>query len=78
MQAVIEAGRAIREKNNRPLKQPLRRVVVVHPDPDFLADITGGVLEQLVITCVTYVTFVIKWCSHCGVWWWCTQTLAFC
>jgi isoleucyl-tRNA synthetase len=44
MQAVIEAGRAIREKNNRPLKQPLRRVVVVHPDPDFLADITGGLL----------------------------------
>jgi isoleucyl-tRNA synthetase len=47
MQAVIEAGRAIREKNNRPLKQPLRRVVVVHPDPDFLADITGGLFILL-------------------------------
>jgi ABC-type sulfate transport system permease component len=50
MQAVIEAGRAIREKNNRPLKQPLRRVVVVHPDPDFLADITGGLLLCGVLT----------------------------
>jgi isoleucyl-tRNA synthetase len=47
MQAVIEAGRAIREKNNRPLKQPLRRVVVVHPDPDFLADITGELSEYV-------------------------------
>lgn len=51
MQAVIEAGRVIREKHNRPLKQPLRRVVVVHPDPDFLADITG---ERVVIT--TFIT----------------------
>lgn len=41
MQAVIEAGRAIREKHNKPLKQPLRRVTVVHPDPDFLADVAG-------------------------------------
>lgn len=41
MQAVIEAGRLVREKNNRTLKQPVRKVTVVHPDPDFLADITG-------------------------------------
>eukprot|EP00879_Flechtneria_rotunda_P010867 GHRR01011357.1.p1 GENE.GHRR01011357.1~~GHRR01011357.1.p1 ORF type:complete len:1070 (+),score=427.67 GHRR01011357.1:521-3730(+) len=48
MQAVIEAGRAIREKNNKPLKQPLRKVTVVHPDPDFLADITGELSEYVV------------------------------
>ncbi|WIA42068.1 hypothetical protein OEZ86_009348 [Tetradesmus obliquus] len=47
MQAVIEAGRVIREKHNRPLKQPLRRVVVVHPDPDFLADITGELAQYV-------------------------------
>jgi isoleucyl-tRNA synthetase len=57
MQAVIEAGRAIREKNNRPLKQPLRRVVVVHPDPDFLADITGGLLLPFCNIVITY-----RWC----------------
>jgi isoleucyl-tRNA synthetase len=42
MQAVIEAGRTIRERAGRPLKQPLRRVTVVHSDADFLADITGA------------------------------------
>eukprot|EP00775_Hariotina_reticulata_P005282 gene5283-5517_t len=45
--AVIDAGRTIREKNNRPLKQPLRRVIVVHPDPDFLADVTGDLSEYV-------------------------------
>jgi isoleucyl-tRNA synthetase len=41
MQAVIEAGRTIRERHNRPLKQPLRKVTVVHSDREFLEDITG-------------------------------------
>jgi len=41
MQAVIEAGRTIRERHNRPLKQPLRKVTVVHSDKEFLEDITG-------------------------------------
>jgi isoleucyl-tRNA synthetase len=41
MQAVIEAGRTIRERHDRPLKQPLRRVTVVHSDKEFLEDITG-------------------------------------
>jgi hypothetical protein len=41
MQAVIEAGRTIRERHTRPLKQPLRKVTVVHSDREFLEDITG-------------------------------------
>lgn len=41
MQAVIEAGRTIRERHNRPLKQPLSKVTVVHSDREFLEDITG-------------------------------------
>ena len=32
MQAVIEIGRQIRERNNKSLKTPLKRMVVVHPD----------------------------------------------
>eukprot|EP00878_Enallax_costatus_P006321 GHUV01006628.1.p1 GENE.GHUV01006628.1~~GHUV01006628.1.p1 ORF type:complete len:1026 (+),score=376.00 GHUV01006628.1:134-3211(+) len=48
MQAVIEAGRLVREKNNRGLKQPVRKVTVVHPDPDFLADITGELSEYVI------------------------------
>ncbi len=42
MQTVIELGRVIRERHTRPLKQPLPGLVVVHPDPQFLEDVTGG------------------------------------
>lgn len=42
MQAVIELGRVIREKRNKPLKTPLKSLVVVHSDADFLTDIQGG------------------------------------
>jgi isoleucyl-tRNA synthetase len=42
MQRVIELGRAIRERQNRPLKAPLSRLVVVSADKAFLADIEGG------------------------------------
>ena len=44
MQAVIETGRQIRERNNKPLKTPLKRMTVVHADgmntqcPPFLLD----------------------------------------
>jgi len=30
-----------REKKNKPLKNPLKELVVVHTDKDFLADIEG-------------------------------------
>lgn len=31
-----------REKKNKPLKNPLKELVVVHTDKDFLADIEGA------------------------------------
>jgi hypothetical protein len=40
-QAVIELGRRIRERATKPVKFPLRKLVVVHPDQHFLDDIKG-------------------------------------
>ncbi|KAL3138515.1 hypothetical protein ABBQ32_006299 [Trebouxia sp. C0010 RCD-2024] len=48
MQTVIELSRTIREKKNRPLKNPLKELVVVHTDKDFLADIEGELKEYVV------------------------------
>ncbi len=41
MQRVIELGRTIRERHNKPTRLPLKQVVVVHPDTSFLADVAG-------------------------------------
>ena len=41
MNTVIELARSIREKHNKPVKTPLRRLTVVSADADFLADISG-------------------------------------
>jgi isoleucyl-tRNA synthetase len=41
MSQVIELARTIRERHNRSVKTPLRRLIVVHPDAAFLADIAG-------------------------------------
>ncbi len=38
---MIELGRTIRERRNRPLKNPLTRLVVVHSDAAFLDDMSG-------------------------------------
>lgn len=55
MQAVIELARTIRERHAKPLKQPLRSLVVVHPDASFLADLDGElkqyVLDEVRHTC---------------------------
>ena len=48
MQAVIELARTIRERHTKPLKQPLRSLVVVHSDRSFLADLDGE-LKQYVL-----------------------------
>uniref|UniRef100_A0A7S0X0A0 isoleucine--tRNA ligase n=1 Tax=Chlamydomonas leiostraca TaxID=1034604 RepID=A0A7S0X0A0_9CHLO len=48
MQAVIELGRKIRERAGKPVKFPLRKLVVVHPDAEFLADVQGELLEYVV------------------------------
>eukprot|EP00958_Prasinococcus_capsulatus_P004728 scaffold439_cov415-Prasinococcus_capsulatus_cf.AAC.45 len=52
MTKVIELGRILREKHALPIKsRPLKRMIVVHPDADFLEDITerlaGYVKEEL-------------------------------
>nr|GMD00439.1 isoleucine--tRNA ligase, cytoplasmic [Ipomoea batatas] len=51
MMTVIDLARNIRERRNKPLKTPLRNMVVVHPDEDFLQDIKEKlkefVLEEL-------------------------------
>ena len=41
MQRVIDLARVLRERHSKPLKQPLQRLTVVHPNPAFLADLTG-------------------------------------
>jgi len=51
MQGVIDLARVLREKHNKPVKLPLKKMVVVHPDQKFLQDIAGElqtyVLEEL-------------------------------
>ncbi|GMJ13010.1 hypothetical protein like AT4G10320 [Hibiscus trionum] len=59
MMKIIDLARNIRDRHNKPLKTPLRGMVVVHPDEDFLDDIAGKlreyVLEELnirsLVTC---------------------------
>ena len=41
MQRVIDLARVLRERHSKPLKQPLRRLTIVHPDPAFLSDLAG-------------------------------------
>ncbi|KAG0224807.1 isoleucine--tRNA ligase [Actinomortierella wolfii] len=47
MQAVIELGRTIRERKNISLKTPLKELVVIHPDPQYHADVKN--LETYII-----------------------------
>ena len=44
-----------REKKNKPLKNPLKELVVVHTDKDFLADIEGKL--YLPTQCILYSSF---------------------
>ncbi|MFS7981321.1 putative isoleucine--tRNA ligase [Helianthus anomalus] len=45
MMTIIDLARNIRECHNKPLKTPLKEMIVVHPDADFLDDI-GGKLKE--------------------------------
>lgn len=46
-----------REKKNRPLKNPLKELVVVHTDKDFLADIEGDLHLCLTLSyCLSFIT----------------------
>ncbi|AQK81828.1 Isoleucine--tRNA ligase cytoplasmic [Zea mays] len=47
MVTIIDLARNIRERHNKALKTPLKEMVVVHPDNDFLEDITGKLKEFL-------------------------------
>ncbi|KAI3524031.1 hypothetical protein L1887_02632 [Cichorium endivia] len=56
MMTIIDLARNIRERHNKPLKTPLREMIVVHPDVEFLDDIAGKlkeyVLEELNVVSV--------------------------
>lgn len=47
MMTIIDLARNIRERHNKPLKAPLKEMVIVHPDPDFLEDIAGKLKEYV-------------------------------
>jgi len=47
MITVIDLARNIRERHNKPLKTPLKEMVVVHSDTFFLDDITGPLGEYV-------------------------------
>ena len=47
-QAVVELGRKIRERATKPVKFPLKKLVVVHPDQAFLDDVQGACAGQCV------------------------------
>ncbi|KAK4754476.1 hypothetical protein SAY87_002580 [Trapa incisa] len=47
MKTIIDLARNIRERNSKPLKTPLREMIVVHSDEDFLEDIAGKLREYL-------------------------------
>ncbi|KAL5168854.1 Isoleucine--tRNA ligase, cytoplasmic [Glycine soja] len=47
MMTIIDLARNIRERHNKPLKTPLREMVIVHPDADFLDDINGKLKEYV-------------------------------
>ena len=49
MQRVIELARVVRERHARPIKTPLRELVVVHPDESFLSDIAGEHMTLAVV-----------------------------
>lgn len=41
MQRVVELGRKIRAQKNIPVKMPIHKLIVVHPDNEFLSDVAG-------------------------------------
>ncbi|XP_068658596.1 isoleucine--tRNA ligase, cytoplasmic [Aristolochia californica] len=67
MMTIIDLARNIRERNNKPLKTPLKEMIVVHPDTDFLQDITGKlreyVLEELNVRSVIPCSDPLKYAS---------------
>ncbi|MED6179565.1 hypothetical protein PIB30_001857 [Stylosanthes scabra] len=67
MMTIIDLARNIRERHNKPLKTPLREMVIVHPDDNFLDDIAGKlreyVLEELNIRSLVPCNDTLKYAS---------------
>lgn len=67
MMTIIDLARNIRERHNKPLKTPLREMVVVHPDAEFLDDIAGKlreyVLEELNVRSLVPCNDTLKYAS---------------
>ncbi|KAJ6741156.1 SOLEUCYL-TRNA SYNTHETASE [Salix purpurea] len=67
MMTIIDLARNIRERHNKPLKSPLREMIVVHPDVDFLGDIAGKlkeyVLEELNVRSLVPCNNTLKYAS---------------
>ncbi|KAL9296210.1 hypothetical protein ACSQ67_022106 [Phaseolus vulgaris] len=67
MMTIIDLARNIRERHNKPLKTPLREMVIVHPDADFLDDINGKlkeyVLEELNVRSLVPCNDTLKYAS---------------
>ncbi|XP_061990360.1 isoleucine--tRNA ligase, cytoplasmic [Rosa rugosa] len=67
MMTIIDLARNIRERHNKPLKTPLREMVIVHPDVDFLDDIAGKlkeyVLEELNVRSLVPCNDTLKYAS---------------
>lgn len=67
MMTIIDLARNIRERHSKPLKTPLREMVVVHPDTEFLDDIAGKlreyVLEELNIRSIIPCNDSLKYAS---------------
>ncbi|KAF8118511.1 hypothetical protein N665_0005s0268 [Sinapis alba] len=67
MMTIIDLARNIRERHKLPLKTPLMEITVVHPDAEFLDDITGKlreyVLEELNVRSLVPCNDTLKYAS---------------
>uniref|UniRef100_A0A1J3JXX8 isoleucine--tRNA ligase n=1 Tax=Noccaea caerulescens TaxID=107243 RepID=A0A1J3JXX8_NOCCA len=67
MMTIIDLARNILERHKLPLKTPLKEITVVHPDADFLNDLTGNlreyVLEELNVKSLVPCNDILKYAS---------------
>ncbi|VVB01356.1 unnamed protein product [Arabis nemorensis] len=67
MMTIIDLARNIRERHRLPLKTPLKEIILVHPDAEFLNDITGKlreyVLEELNVRSLVPCNDILKYAS---------------
>ncbi|PWA54524.1 tRNA synthetase class I (I, L, M and V) family protein [Artemisia annua] len=67
MMKVVDLARNIRDRHNKSLKSPLREMTVVHPNAEFLDDISGKlreyVLEELNVKSVVPCNDLLKYAT---------------